>query len=393
MNGSNAALQSPSPATALSIELVKDLAGLEQLKAAWIDLETRCAAAPSVFQSFDWCFQWAKSYASPSAVDPVELHILLGYQAAKLVFILPLIRRHNQGVKLLCWLTDPHGQYGDILCDKDEDAADWMKSALEFCTNEGKADIIYLRHVRVNANLSDFAQSQMTDAQLNEQAPYLDLSAFKTNADYDDRYTSTQKKRRKKIRKALEDLGPVNFKTLDQPNAIDQAIATSISEKNAWLKERGRYNRVMGCPNHVEFLQSLARLENHPLELVVTELSAGDTPASWDINFRYRGTNYCYITSHVNALSDLSPGRLHMDQSQRASLSAGMHTFDLMVPNDKHKDSWCSGKINVNDYYYPLNAKGRLFGAAYLSWLRPLLRKAYYNLPQKALLAIQPLVR
>ena len=149
----------------------------------------------------------------------------------------------------------------------------------------------------------------------------------------------------------------------------------------------------MGCDNHVEFLQSLTKLENSPVTVVVTEITVGTKPISWDINFRYRGTNYCYITSHVNALNDLSPGRLHMDLSQRAGLTAGMHTFDLMVPNDKHKDSWCSGKIIVNDYYHPLNAKGRLFGAAYLSWLRPLLRKTYYSLPQKALLALQPFIR
>jgi hypothetical protein len=81
-----------------------------------------------------------------------------------------------------------------------------------------------------------------------------------------------------------------------------------------------------------------------------------------------------------------------MDQSQRLSLADGMKKFDLMVPNDPHKDSWCSGKVDVNDYYRAFTAKGRLFGAAYLSWLRPLMRKVYYNLPPKALAALRPLI-
>jgi CelD/BcsL family acetyltransferase involved in cellulose biosynthesis len=293
---------------------------------------------------------------------------------------------------MLTLLTDPHAQYGDILCDRNENIELWMSSALEFCRDRNLADILYIRHVRADSNFVNFAKLHLKNGHFNEQAPYLDLTAFKSAAEYDGRYSPTQKKRRKKIRKHLMELGAVNFTAVRDLAASDAAIATAVREKDIWLKDRGRYNRIMGCPSHVEFLKQLARLKDSPLKLVVTELSAGNATASWDISFRYGSTNYCYITSHLNALNDLSPGRLHMDQSQRLSLADGMKKFDLMVPNDPHKDSWCSGKVEVNDYYYAFSGKGRLFGAAYLGWLRPLIRKAYYSLPQRALVALQPFI-
>lgn len=370
--------------------MISSLTGLESLRADWKNLETRCHAQPSVFQSFDWVNEWAKIYCNASQKDSAEIHIMLARKSNKLIFLMPLMLRRVQGMKMLTLLTDPHAQYGDILCDRNENTEFWMKSALDFCRASNFADIIYIRHVRSDSNLAGFAKLHLKNGHFNEQAPYLDLTPFKSAEDYDARYSPTQKKRRKKIRKHLQELGPVNFEAVHDLDASDAAITSAVSEKNIWLKDRGRYNRVMNCPRHVAFLQQLSRLKDSPLKLVVTKLTAGKVVASWDISFRYGSTNYCYITSHVNSLNDLSPGRLHMDQSQRMSLADGMNIFDLMVPNDPHKDSWCSGKIGVNDYYYAFSARGRLFGAAYLGWLRPVIRKAYYSLPQKALIALQP---
>ena len=392
MDRVNSVLQPTENALLSHIAMVTNLGDLAALRSDWTDLETRCHDSLSVFQSFDWINEWSQVYANPGSREPVELKILLGRRNNRLVFVLPLMLRRIQGVKVLSILTDPHAQYGDILCDRSENAGQWMSAALEFCQAFIAADILYIRHVRSDSALAPFAKQHLVDAHFNDQAPYLDLTTFKSAPDYDARYSSTQKKRRKKIRKHLQDLGSVSFSVLDDQAAADVAIASAVAEKDIWLKDRGRYNRIMSCPRHVDFLRRLARLSGAPVKLVVTKLEAGGKPVSWDISFRYHDTNYCYITSHVNALNDLSPGRLHMDQSQRLSLADGMKKFDLMVPNDPHKDSWCSGKMPVNDYYSAFTAKGRLFGAAYLGWLRPLMRKVYYKLPPKALAALRPFI-
>jgi CelD/BcsL family acetyltransferase involved in cellulose biosynthesis len=95
----------------------------------------------------------------------------------------------------------------------------------------------------------------------------------------------------------------------------------------------------------------------------------------------------------VNSHTDLSPGRLHMDLSQRQALADGMTRFDLMVPYDPHKESWSSGQVMTRDYYLPMTLKGKIYGALYLRYLRPTLRKIYYKLPSSILRTMRPLTR
>jgi CelD/BcsL family acetyltransferase involved in cellulose biosynthesis len=129
------------------------------------------------------------------------------------------------------------------------------------------------------------------------------------------------------------------------------------------------------------------------METVLTTLSVGHKSISWELGFRFNGTHYAYLTSHVNELTDLSPGRLHMDLSQRLCLADGQKVFDLMVPNDQHKASWSSTTVNCDDYFLPLSAGGHLFGSLYLRLLRPLLRRGYYAMSPRLLRLLKPITR
>jgi CelD/BcsL family acetyltransferase involved in cellulose biosynthesis len=373
------------------ITLITSPSHLGALSDQWQTLEQNCSVTPSVFQSFAWIKSWSDNYAQPDCQH--EIHIVAGFIKNKLVFALPLMKSCHLGVSTLNWATDPLGQYGDVLCDKTQNITKWMSASLRFIGRLKGIDIIRLRHVRQNSAIESFAAKYFTDAKLHEQAPYLDLTPFTSEAEYDARYNSQQRKRRKKIRTKLEEMGAVEFRTLPVGSINDQAMAEAIREKNEWLSERGRFNRIMGCPQHVRFLQSLSRNTAVDFEFVTTELSAGGKPVSWEIGFNYKGTHFAYITSHVNSLTDLSPGRLHMDMSQRLALSSGQERFDLMVPNDHHKESWCSAKIDTKDYFYATSWRGKLYGNVYLSTLRPAIRNAYYKLPQQVLKLLQPITR
>jgi CelD/BcsL family acetyltransferase involved in cellulose biosynthesis len=373
------------------LTLITTPAHLGALSDQWQSLEQNSAVTPTIFQSFAWIKNWSDHYAQPDCQN--EIHVVAGFIKNTLVFVLPLMKSCHMGVSTLNWVTDPLGQYGDVLCAKDQSITKWMSASLRFISRLKDIDIIRLRHVRENSNIESFASHHFHDAKLHEQAPYLDLTPFKSDADYDARYNSQQRKRRKKIRAKLEEMGVVEFKTLKPGSANDQAMTEAIREKNEWLSERGRFNRVMGCPRHVQFLKSLSRSTADDFEFVTTELSAGGKPVSWEIGFNYKGTHFAYITSHVNALTDLSPGRLHMDLSQRLALSSGQERFDLMVPNDNHKESWCSAKVDTKDYFYATTWRGQIYGHAYLSALRPAIRNTYYKLPQRILKLLQPLTR
>ncbi len=373
------------------LTLVTSPAHLGALESQWQNLELSNAITPTVFQSFAWIKAWADSYANSG--DNNEIQIITGFLENKLVFAWPLMKTKHLGIVTLNWLTDPLGQYGDVLCAKDQCVMKWASASLKLINRLKGIDIIRLRHVREQSNIGNYANLRFVDAKLHEQAPFLDLTAFKTEADYDARYNSQQRKRRKKIRAKLEEIGDVQFRTLASGSENDESMAEAIREKNEWLSERGRFNRVMGCPRHLSFLKSLSRNRMEDFQFVTTELTAGGKPVSWEIGFNYKGTHFAYITSHVNQMTDLSPGRLHMDLSQRLSIASGLERFDLMVPNDTHKESWCSGKVDTRDYFYPISWRGKLYGHTYLAIIRPAMRDAYYKLPQWALKLLQPITR
>jgi CelD/BcsL family acetyltransferase involved in cellulose biosynthesis len=366
------------------LSLVTSAAGLAALGGQWRALEASATNPLAVFQSHVWLSGWAKTYRGASPV------IVTGHRGRDLVFAWPLMVARAGPVKLLRWLSHPFAQYGDILLSEGEDASGWLGAAEAYLAGAGVADVLHLRYLRHDAAIRGHADVHFKNARTDERAGFLDLTQFANEAAYDARYDSSQRKRRKKIRKALEQRGEVTFRRLSAGEELDRAIDRAFDEKCAWLKDRARQNRIMGCPGHREFLKRLSR-QTGEFELVVTELAAGGDPVSWELGFRYRSRHFAYITSHVNALTDLSPGRLHMDQSQRLALKDGLKAFDLMIPYDAHKESWSSGFADTSDYYHPLTPVGRLYGLTYLETTRPVLRRAYYTMPQGARRVVKPL--
>lgn len=370
-----------------TLGLVTTLKELLALETDWRVLETRARISPSVFQSFDWISNWSKVYAT--AGSDTELLVVAGYHEKQLVFLWPLMKIRAKGLRTLAWLTEPSGQYGDVLVAADHSPAIWLSASLRVLRQLKNIDLIRLRHVRKDASIAEYADRHFNCANLHERAPFLDLSEFPDDASYEARYTAAQRKRRKKIRKNLEEMGQVEFLPLPPGVLADKAMSSAIDEKNMWLKERGRMNLILRCPKHLEFLKLLARGNTAGVQVVTSELTAGGKPVSWEIGFRFRGTHFAYITSHVTALTDLSPGRLHMDMSQRLAIAAGQKRFDLMVPYDQHKESWSSANVDTRDFYVPMNTWGRVYGSVYLRKIRPILRNIYYRLPRNVLTVLQ----
>jgi len=375
--------------TALSC--IAGLDGLATLEAGWRALEAQ-APPTSVFQNFDWLSHWSAVYVGRKG-SPEPL-VVAGHQDQRLVFAWPLMKTRVGPLTVLRWATEPLAQYGDILIARGHCPRIWLERATAHLASMGAADLIRLRHVRDDALATPYLRDRFRDAQMNDQAPWLDLSAFADEAAYDARYTSGQRKRRKKIRKAIEDdFGPVAFEVLEAGAETDAAIARAIAEKCQWLDDRGRHNRALCDTALAAFLGRLPQQAETGLKLVVSRMTAGGRPVSWEIGLRRNTTHFGFITSHVTALTDYSPARLHMDLSQRRALKDGMTVFDLMVPNDAHKQSWSSAKIETRDYYLPLTPLGRLYGAGYLETARPLLRNAYYRMPPRLLRLLKPILR
>ena len=363
--------------------LAEDLAALDALKDGWRALEREAARDIHAFQSFDWCRAWARTYMTDGRMTPFVVTIR---QGGRLVLVWPMMKTRLGPVRVLSWLSDPFSQYGDVLTSLEGEA---LNEALELAwggiLKRGGVDLLRLRHVREDANITPFLDKWFHQAGAEDGAPWMDLGQFADEAAYERRYTKNQRRRRKRIRKALEkDLGErLDFSLIGTGEELADAIGMLVAEKRAWLCEKGLYSRPLGSPEITRFLRALpAGADARGLRLVVSEMRAGGRGVSWELGFRYKGRHYGYITAHDRELTDASPGRLHMDLSQRRALKDGMRVFDLLVPAAPHKKTWSSDVTGVRDYYRPVSLLGRALGDGYLRLGRPLLRRLYKKMPE-----------
>jgi CelD/BcsL family acetyltransferase involved in cellulose biosynthesis len=361
------------------LSLVTGLDEIAALQEGWCKLQKTSALPHNVFQSFEWCMAWAETYAREDSRS--EPCIVTGYQDNRLVFVWPLMIVQSGPIRTLRWLTEPFSQYGDVLVAKQENPRTWLSASVKLLSRLKSIDAIRLRHVREDAAAYAFLSRTFRSEKSGDFAPYMDLTRFPNEAAYEARYTKEQRKRRKRIRKTLEEMGPVEFTLLESGSLMDRANDEALSNKVAWLKERDLFYRVLDCPKLLPFLKKLSRDSSGDAKVVTSVLTAGGKPISWEIGLRFGNTHFGFITAHDVAMTDASPARLHMDLAQRRALADGMNVFDLMVPMDPHKQSWSSAVIPVHDFQMPLSVKGWLYGILYVERIRPALRKLYYDRP------------
>jgi CelD/BcsL family acetyltransferase involved in cellulose biosynthesis len=361
------------------LSLATNIAALEQLADEWRELHPACAHPHGVFQSAVWCLTWARIYAKPAhAIEPC---VITGYQDGVLVFLWPLMKVKQGPLTILRWLTDPLAQYGDVIVKTGIDARPWCRSAMELLHRLKGIDCLRLRHVREDSAIYPYLSEHFRHAGQTDEAPYLDLTAYPTEADYDKRYSREQRKRRGKIRKSLAAMGAVDFQLLPPGSLMDRAMEQAIAQKRRWLEERGLYSKALACPRLEPFLHELSRNSASAVSLVTSCLKAGNRSISWEIGLRFGKTHFGFITAHDTSLTDASPARLHMDLSQRQAIKDGMQLFDLMIPGDPHKQSWSNARALVHEFHAPMSLSGSLYGYGYLSLLRPIIRRFYYSAP------------
>ncbi len=369
---------------ALQVQIVCTMAGVEALEADWRRLEEAGGRDIHAFQSFDWCHAWGATFLAGDGMQ--EPFVVVVRRGGRIVLLWPMMRCRLGPLLALSWLSDPFSQYGDVLstlCGAALEEA--LDAAWARVQAEAKVDIVRLRHVRADATIAPWLERTFRRAAWADGAPWMDLRRFADEAAYERRYSRTQKRRRKKIEKRLEKAcgGPVFFSLVAPEEGLKGQIAALIGAKRAWLAARGLYSRPLGNPRLEDFLCRLpAGGGGAGLRLVVSRMAAGGRDVSWELGFRYKGRHYGYVTAHDGALTHLSPGRLHMDFSQKRALGDGMAVFDLLVPVAAHKESWSSAVEPVCDHFRPLTLAGRILGQGYLLHLRPALRRLYQGAPE-----------
>ena len=377
------------PARSLRATVLRGAAGVRQLRSVWRRLEREVAGDVQAFQTGEWNLAWVDVISRGNGDDRcMPLVVIVTDDGGAPVLLWPLMReRYPLGLKVISPLTDPYGQYADVLTVLEgrplQEALDLALAALR----RERVDLLRLRHVRDDASLAPFAREHFLSTGEDIGAPWLDLSPYATPEDLDRRYSRTQRRRRRRIRKKLEEHAgaPLVFRRVADREETCRHIGQALHHKRLWLQHKGRVSRALFRRETEDFLCRLAGASvshEQGLELCLTVLEAGERALSWEIGLRYHGRHYAYITAHRPELTDLSVGRLHMDLSQKLAVMDGMKVFDLLVPNDAHKHSWSSHVEPVGNYYLPFTLRGAVGGHGYLRYMRPMVQRMYHALPE-----------
>lgn len=369
----------------------------EQMRALlpqWRRLQQQAGRDIHGFQTAHWAQSWLQAVqSSKNGQQGGCSPCILTVRDAKgeLVLLWPLMREHYPlRLTVITWLSDPYGQYGDVLTSLSGEQLDAaMDVALRELRRQG-GDLVRLRHVRADAAAFPWLSRRFRKSSDACAAPWLDLAAFSSVEELEGRYSGKQRRRRRKLHKALaRHLGTEpRLRIMTSGQEVHAAISRIIACKRQWLKEKGLVSRAL-FSGHVEaFLHELANnmplgqtRDAHQPAFVISVLEANGRQISWEIGMRYQRRHYAYITAHEPEFTRFSIGRVHMDLAQQQALRDGMKVFDLLVPDAPHKKSFSDHATPVSGFFLPLSMRGRLLGQTYLNHLRPFLRDVYHRIP------------
>lgn len=356
------------------MQWVESLDDLLALETDWRALESAHATPRNFFQSFAWCSTWAKVYLADDTHTAVKT--IVAREEGKVVMIWPLMVVRQGPITILKWLSDPVGQYGDVLIGGTKSHEKWLTLAWSRITTDTDIDGIALKHVREDANAYQFLCGKCAVLADVQKAPQLDLTAFATAEDYSAALSRNQRSQRSKLRKKLDQDGAVSFDVHRGDRAFAQAVQTALAYKKAWLDERGLKADIIGDPRFEELLTTLGAVDESAIAAGV--LSVAETPLSVDLAFTYKGRYFgCVISENPESVAK-SPTKVHLDLRQKTCIDEAYSEFDMMLPASAFKAHWTDSTVEVSDFTRAMNLWGLLYCSVYLGRVRPALKRLYY---------------
>ena len=368
----------------LSAETVVAESRLVALEHEWRLLEQGAKGA-IFFQSFDWCrFIWRTRNAQREVVC-AEPRVIVVRDGDGVVAIWPLAIVRGNGGRFAQDLSEPFGQYSDILLAARTDIDTVMQLALTEIAR-WRVDGLVLRKVRTDAGLAAWMKARASPFGVGEMAPAVELSAF---AGFDDYRRSINAKTRKNLRNYRNRLareGVIKHAVIDAQPERAAVIERCFLERSDWLETSGRSSSAFADPLFPAVVTGLARAEAGApavmaMRLGLEQPDGTDADLSVHWGFIHQGRYYAFMAAKNPEFDDCSPGRLHLEDVIAACSERGVGTVDMLLPAMPYKLTWATTSVGVNGYGLALTTRGRLVIRGWHGLLRPALKSALVALP------------
>ncbi len=363
-----------------SIDIAGTLEDLASLREQWQKLHAGHGTASQVFQTFEWCDAWCRQFLDNE--PGTSLHIIVGRQNGRVVMIWPLMIVRQAMLSVARWLSDPYGQYGDVLIDNTVDKALWLGTAWHNLLQDGSIDAVALRHVRSDAQALPLLCRSASAVGETTGAPFLDMTAFASADDYSAGLSRNQRSKRAKLIRKITADGELDFDVHCEGPGLEAAVENALRYKQEWLEAHGYSASVLTTQGLKNFLCGLGH--GHSAETTTTAgvLSQNGKPLAVDIGILCKNEYFGYLIVQDQAKLHLSPAKAHLDHLQRWCVEHGIKRFDLMIPADDYKMHWAGGVMAVQDFAAPVSLWGVVYCRVYLKHLRPAMKRLYHAMPE-----------
>jgi len=297
--------------------------------------------------------------------------------------IWPLVSERAHAITEVYWMGEPVAQYGDALIDPGCNDAEALHGGLEYLRKNLSSDVLRLRRVRADANISPLLReigARIADTQV---APYMDLASAKDFTTFEEQsFSAKMRRNRRRLMKRLQEKGPLEFLRLHGGAEAGAFAAHAIAVKNRWLKDRGLVSNALNDERTAQFFHDVAASEEKPVPCVVSVLKTCGDAAALEISFTCKGRLVVHVMAFELAFEKAGVGVLLLEQSLKRGYDEKLDVYDMMAPGDAYKMDWCEKSETVIDWVIPSSAKGHLYARAYLEFLRPRMKSALKAMPK-----------
>jgi CelD/BcsL family acetyltransferase involved in cellulose biosynthesis len=337
---------------------------LEAVERMWTAFEEH--ADCTVFQSFNWLFEWHKHIGAKTNIVPVI--VSASTSRGDPLIILPLSIKKQGRLRRLTWLGDDLCDYNGPLLARDfasraseQQFASLWQRILQSIRSDRRLnfDLVVLQRMPewIGAQRNPFLTIPVLPNTFGAHVATLGTNweeFYRVKRSSSDRKTDRRKFRN------LAKHGELQFIEPSEPGDITRTMELLIRQK------RESYARIQADdifirPGYREFFKAISVSPRLTGIVHVSRLDVGEKPVATGLGLCFKSCYYLVLSSYENnQLALHSPGRAHLCDIFRSAIGRKYKKFDFTIGDEPYKREWSDIEVRLFDLLEGATVSGRL---------------------------------
>ena len=363
------------------------LTSIEQMRLIsneWKQLERQANQQFIYFQSFDWCYNWCISFANNEDQNKnPKIKIYTLRKNDQLILIWPMmVVNSGPGLKSLIFLTEPLGQYSNIIFDPDHLTREIGGQVWDFIKKNNTVDVINLDMYPASSLLKQILQNNGFIEKSQKYSSSLNMRIIGTWEEYTASLSKKRRKQRRQNRNKMLNQGELEYEThYGGDDAYREMVTLALKWKVDWLFKTGRRETSLSNDKTKELLSILkgnSETDQTPPDgAVLGVLKFNGNPIAIEIGMCLNSRYYSYIGAFDWEKGIMSPGKVQMEYTQMWAKNAGIVDFDYLGDPADHKAAWTNTTDELESRTIPLTIRGFFYSIFWKIYVRPMVRNIF----------------